>query len=184
MRNGTVDATICICAKPLGILSQLDATSGFKLLEVPFVEGFRNTYLPSLTSDDYGKLLPKGSKVETIATTMVLVSFNWPLKAHRATNERQSSSTHYSRSFRNYSGRLAIRAGDPSDRRHSPGVQDFKTVVAQDWLDRNMQQSASLRASFMKVMPDQVGAKAGAPASVDSEKLFRDFMDFMRKEPN
>lgn len=183
MKNGAVDATICICAKPLNLITQLEAKSGFKLLDVPFVDAFRNTYLPaSLSSDDYGQLFGKSGKVDTIATTMALVSFNWPKASSRYARTARFVEALFSK-FRE----LQRPPRHPSWQSVNiaaaiPGWQRF--AAAQDWLDRNVQQTAALRASFNKVLPEQAGPKAGAPASIDSEKLFREFMDFMRNEPN
>ena len=183
MRSGSVDATVCICAKPLNFISQLGGQSGFKLLEVPFIESLRNTYLPaSLTPEDYGQLLGKGTKVETIATTMALVSFNWPKASPRYARTARFVDALFSKF-----GELQRPPRHPSWQSVNiaaavPGWQRFG--AAQEWLDRNVQPTASLRASFNKVMSENAGLKAGAPGSIDSEKLFREFMDFMRKEPN
>src|SRR5262249_21309828 len=79
MRSGDVAATVCICAKSISVLSELRQEAGFKLLDVPFVPALHDDYLPaSIGHDDYPNLLPNGGKVETVATTTVLISFNWP----------------------------------------------------------------------------------------------------------
>jgi uncharacterized protein len=181
MRSGEIDATICICAKPLTILSEIPADSGFKLIEVPFADGVRDAYLPAtLSADDYPRLLSKGAKIETVATTMVLISFNWPKGSARYARtvkfvealftrfpELQRAPRHASWQSVNLAASLS-------------GWQRFP--AAQDWIDRNGQALAALRTSLNRALQDEGDRKGGAEAGADSDRLFREFMDFMRKE--
>jgi hypothetical protein len=51
---------------------------GFKLLEVPYMAEFEESYLPaSLSSETYPNLIPKDSKVPTIGASLLLVTYNW-----------------------------------------------------------------------------------------------------------
>ena len=48
------------------------------------IGGFRTLYLPTtLTSDEYPNLLAPGETVDTLAASVLLVSFNWPEKSDR-----------------------------------------------------------------------------------------------------
>ena len=51
---------------------------GFKLLEFPYVAALEESFLPaSLSSEIYPNLIAKGSKVQTLGTHLLLVTFNW-----------------------------------------------------------------------------------------------------------
>jgi TRAP-type uncharacterized transport system substrate-binding protein len=181
MRAGEIAATICICNKPLDWVKDLTAESGFTLLDVPFVDAFRDNYLPALlTRDDYPGLLAKAGKIETVATTTALVSFNWP-----------RGSARYNRTAKFVEAFFSKFADLQRPPRHPmwksvnltatvPGWRRFP--AAQEWLDRNQPQSASLSASLGKVLSDQGAATTDLPT--DSDKLFRDFMEYTRKTNN
>jgi len=177
MRNGEIDATVCICPKPVNILSQLKEDTGFKLLDIPFVAGFHDDYLPSsISHDEYPALVPKDSRIETIATTTVLVSFNWP-----------RGSVRYNRTVKFVDALFSKFSELQRPPRHPmwksvnlaavvPGWQRF--AAAQEWLDRNERQMVSVRAGLAKVL------EQGASTAADNDRLFREFMDYMRRTRN
>jgi uncharacterized protein len=186
MRTGDIAATICICAKPLDQILDMTPESGFKLLDVPFAGALADEYLPaSLTKDDYPKLLNKGEKVETIATTTVLISFNWPRGTPRYVRTAKFVDAFFAkfgdfqRPPRHPVWKSVNLAGTVQ------GLQRF--APAQEWLDRN-EPSAVARATASKLLPRQQpapgaapGASPGAATAMDTDSLFRDFMDFTRK---
>jgi uncharacterized protein len=179
LRSGDIAATVCICAKPLAILSDLRQDAGFKLLDVPFVKSLQDEYLPaSISYDDYPNLLTKGGKVETIATTTVLISFNWPRGSPRYNRTAKFVEAFFSkfselqRPPRHPAWKSVNLAATVS------GLQRFAS--AQEWLDRN-EQSASLRTSVNKLLLEPGGSKADASMSADTDSLFREFMDYTRK---
>jgi TRAP-type uncharacterized transport system substrate-binding protein len=179
MRSGEVAATVCICAKPLDILSAGRDMTGFHLLDVPFVPGLQDEYLPaSIGHDDYPLLLAKGGKIETIATTTVLVSFNWPRGSPRYNRTAKFVEALFSklpelqRPPRHPAWKSVNLAATV------PGLQRFP--AAQEWLDHH-EQSASLRAGAGELLVGSPGSKTDAAASVDTDALFREFMDFTRR---
>jgi TRAP-type uncharacterized transport system substrate-binding protein len=182
MRTGEIDATVCICPKPVNILTQLKEDTGFKLLDVPFVPGFHEDYLPSsISRDDYPALLPKSGKVETIATTTVLISFNWP----RGSNRYNRTVKFVEALFSKFS-ELQRPPRHPMWRSVNlaavvPGWQRF--AAAQEWLDRNQRQTVALRANLAKVL-EQQPLVPGVSTAADNDRLFREFMDYMRKTRN
>lgn len=82
MRDGELDATACSCPMPLPAFPDVKPEWGFKFLDVPYAPEFEQDYVPaSITNDNYPNLVPKEKKVETIATSTILISFNWPRKS-------------------------------------------------------------------------------------------------------
>jgi hypothetical protein len=46
---------------------------------VPYVPEFYRDYVPgTITNENYPNLVPKDKKIETLATSTILISFNWP----------------------------------------------------------------------------------------------------------
>ena len=182
MRNGEIDATVCICPRPVNVFTELKEDTGFRLLDIPFVTAFHDEYLPSsISRDDYPALVPKGGKVETIATTTVLVSFNWP-----------RGSVRYNRTVKFVDALFSKFAELQRPPRHPmwrsvnvaaivPGWQRFP--AAQEWLDRNEKQMVSLRPGLTRLM-EQGLPRTGVSTAADNDRLFREFMDFMRKARN
>jgi TRAP-type uncharacterized transport system substrate-binding protein len=63
MRAGEIDATVCICAKPVSIFRDLRNDSGFKLIEVPYAQAFQDDYLPAtIGADDTRTFSPAAPK--------------------------------------------------------------------------------------------------------------------------
>ena len=53
-------------------------------MPVPYDRRLEDRYLPTtLTSDDYPNRLAPGETVDTLAASVLLVSFNWPEKSDR-----------------------------------------------------------------------------------------------------
>src|SRR5262245_6194705 len=78
MRKGEIEATVCACALPVPAYPAINPEWGFKLLEVPYIPALEQDYVPAaLTSANYPSLIAPDHRVQTIATSTVLVSFNW-----------------------------------------------------------------------------------------------------------
>jgi TRAP transporter TAXI family solute receptor len=84
MRNGELDATVCSCPKPLPAFPDVKPEWGFKFLEVPYLPEFEQDYVPaSITHEDYPNLIANDSKVQTIATSTILIAFSWQRNTQR-----------------------------------------------------------------------------------------------------
>jgi TRAP-type uncharacterized transport system substrate-binding protein len=70
-------AVVFVTTKPVVPLAA-DWPAGFKLLEVPYTKELEDSYIPAtLDPADYPKLIPQGSKIQTIAVPVVLAVYNW-----------------------------------------------------------------------------------------------------------
>jgi uncharacterized protein len=178
MRRGEIAATVCICAKPVDFVTDEKAPDDFKLLDVPFVGSLQDEYLPAtLTAEDYPHILAKNAKIETLATTTVLVSFNWPrgsVRYNRTAKFVEALFTRFPELQRppRHPAWKSINLAAPVG-----GLQRFP--AAQDWLSRNAV-VASSRGGTQKSVA-QTGAKPTLSSTDDTDKLFREFMDYTRK---
>jgi len=179
MRNGEIDSTVCICPRPVHVFTELKEDTGFRLLDIPFVTAFHDEYLPSAISrEDYPALVAKGGKVETIATTTVLVSFNWPRGSVRYNRTVKFVDALFSRHQeflkppRQPSWKTVNFAGKVT------GWQRF--APAQEWLDRREQEASKARETFDRFIDYKRGqGRTFSPS--ERERLFRDFREWSQK---
>jgi TRAP-type uncharacterized transport system substrate-binding protein len=76
-------ATVWVSSKPLPQFVKGDWPQGFKFLPVPYADNLEY-YLPAyLEHEDYPGLIPKGSRVSTIAVPAVLAVYDWPSDTER-----------------------------------------------------------------------------------------------------
>jgi hypothetical protein len=71
-------ATFWVTTKPVDPFVKQDFPAGFKLLAVPYTEALEDLYMPAaLEHKDYPKLIPEGTKVQTVSVPAVLAIYNW-----------------------------------------------------------------------------------------------------------
>lgn len=186
LRNNEVDATVCFCPMPVPAFSSIAAGAGLKLLEIPYVEALQSEYLPAvITNADYPNLVAQKEKLETVAGSTVLITFNWPrgsLRYGRTAKfvdaffskfaELQKPPRHPLWKSVNYAANL-------------PGWQRFS--AAQDWLDRAKAfQSTAVEASFAEFIKLKTaqGMQADLSDPEEKERLFREFLEWSRKSRN
>lgn len=164
MHAGELHATVCTCPIPIPAFSNVKAASGFKLISIPYTPALeKNTYYPAaIKASEYPNLIPSDSKVETIATSAVLISFNWQRGSVRYNRLARFTDAFFSK-FDN----LLQPARHPLWKTVNlagtiPGWQRFP--AAQEWLD-----NASQRASSKS----QLQAEA-------AERLFKQFLEWQK----
>ncbi len=79
---GELAATVVVSSRPDDLIASLRTEQGLKLVPIDFTAELQASYLPiSLTSEDYPGLIAQGSSVDTLATSVAMVMYNWP-KGH------------------------------------------------------------------------------------------------------
>jgi uncharacterized protein len=79
LRSGEIDATICSCPTPVPAFASVRPEWGLRFVSVPYEKSIQESYLPaSIGNEDYPTLIEKEEKVDTIAASTVLISYNWP----------------------------------------------------------------------------------------------------------
>jgi uncharacterized protein len=79
LRSGEIDATVCSCPAPVPAYAAVKPESGLRFVEVPYDKSIQPSYLPAtLRNEDYPILIGKDEKIDTIAASTVLISYNWP----------------------------------------------------------------------------------------------------------
>jgi uncharacterized protein len=84
LKAGEIAATVLIAGKPARSMTRVKQADGLHFLSLPFSPALTHNYLPTtLTHDDYPELIPARETVDTIATTAVLIAYNWPQNTDR-----------------------------------------------------------------------------------------------------
>lgn len=183
MRRGELDATICICLKPVAAFAAVRPEWGLKLVPVPFTPQLEREFLPArIAGSDYPGLLKDQDRIDTVALQSVLVTFNWPKNSVRYNKVARFVESMFSH-FKEFGGPGRHERWASINLAASlPGWQRFP--AAQEWLDANAQTASNeLKKEFSRFMTDAPQAErtnATAPAA-DSERLFREFLQW-RKE--
>lgn len=180
MRDGKLDATACSCPMPLPAFPNVKPEWGFKFLNVPYAPAFEQDYVPaSISSENYPNLVPKDQKIETIATSTILIVFNWQRNTDRYRRIEKFVDAFFTKvddlrkpprhpAWRNVNVTATIR-----------GWQRFP--AAQEWIDRNAKVVAAPAAIDATLARAQ--AARAAPANPgEQERLFQEFLRWSRQK--
>ena len=183
VRNGEIDATVCICPKPVPAFAGVPAGTGLKLLEIPYLESFQADYLPALiASEDYPNLIPPKEKLDTIAGHTVLITFNWPRGS-----VRYGRTAKFVEAFFSKFGELQKPPRHPlwKSVNYAASLTGWKRFpAAQEWLDRSKAvQSVAVEAGFAEFVRLKVaqGTAVDLADPEEKERLFREYLEWSRK---
>ena len=135
LRRGEMAAVVFVTSKPVDAFVKRKWDDGFKFLPVEFGEKFADYYVPaSLEPTDYPSLVPKDSRIATIAVPTILASYNWHAGSPRYTRVAKFVDELFSGV-----DKLRTAGFDPKWKEvnlatKAPGLERFR--AAQDWLDR------------------------------------------------
>ena len=184
MRNGEVHATACFCSVPIPAYAAVSSDLGFKLLEVPYTAALEESFLPaSLSSETYPTLIARGSRVQTLGTHLLLVTYNWA-----PGTDRYRKVEKFVDAFFSHLDKLRQPPRHPAWRDVNiaatvPGWQRF--AAAQRWLDRQAAEAAA-KAPPSSIDPAMARAQAANAAPHDraeQERLFKEFLEWARRQP-
>jgi len=185
MRAGTLYATACYCPVPVPAYPALGPDLGFKFLEVPYAAALEeSSFLPaSLPGEPYPNLIAKGSKVQTVATTTILITYNWA-----PGTERYRKIEKFVDAFFSNFDKLRQPPRHPAWRSVNIGAsirgwQRFP--AAQQWLDRQAAEvAAKAPPSGIDVKQARAQAAKAAPHDAgEQERLFKEFLEWSRSRP-
>ena len=184
MRAGEVQATVCICPKPVPAYLPVRGEDGFRFLDIPYVKELEEDYLPAtITKADYPNTVRDREKIETIAGSTVLVTFNWP-----------RGSTRYNRTMKFVDSFFSKFSELQKPPRHPlwksvnisaslPGWQRF--AGAEEWLTRTKaQQTTAVEAGFTEFLKKKVaqGTTVDMQDPEERERLFREFLEHWQNQ--
>lgn len=183
MREGKLDAAVCLCAMPVPTWPALKSDTGFKFLEVPYVQAHEASYLPaSLPSEAYPQLIAKDQKVLTVAAATALITYNWAPGTDRYRKIEKFTNA----LFTNFDKlRQPPRHPSWASVNFSATIRGWQRFhAAQQWLDREAAEAAKAKTSGIDVKQARAQAVKAAPNdAAEQERLFKEFLEWSRKRP-
>jgi TRAP-type uncharacterized transport system substrate-binding protein len=182
MRSGQIYASACICSVPIPAFATVSRDTGFNVLDVPYVAALEESFLPASLSDDlYPNLIEKDSKIQTIGTQLLLVTYNWTPGTDRYRKVEKFVEAFFS-SF----DKLRQPSRHPSWRQVNlsasvRGWQRFQ--AAQQWLDRRNAEPAAQGRSLDVATVRAQAAKAAPNDPAEQERLIKQFLEWSRQRP-
>jgi uncharacterized protein len=177
--DGEADAYITSTGKVFQLARAIkNENRALHLVPVPFDRRLQDLYLPTtLSSEEYPNLLPAGETIDTIATSVLLVSFNWPENTERYNRVARFVDTFFSRIEEFHKPPRHPKWKEASISLTIPGWQRFK--AADDWLARNRRAPDGDRDKFEQFLADTGTAAANDPSKRDA--LFRQFLEWQKR---
>jgi len=181
MRNGELDATACSCPMPLPAFPAVKPEWGFKFLDVPYVPAFEQDYVPAnIANENYPNLVAKEHKVQTIATSTILIAFNWA-----------RGSDHYRR-IDKFVDAFFSKAEELRKPPRHPAWRDVnmagtirgwqRFAAAQEWLDHNAAKPAPVAAGIDPTLARAQAARSAPPDPAEQERLFQEFLKWTQRQ--
>lgn len=183
--DGAADAYIVSTGKVFTLARNIikNEDRSLHLVPIPYDRRLQDLYLPTtLSAEEYPNLLAPGQKIDTIAASQLLVSFNWPEKS-----ERYAKVARFVDAFFSKFDEFGKPPRHPKWKEASiiaaiPGWQRFK--AADDWLiAHNMlppsQSAETDKTRFEKFLTDNPVPGAADPAK--REALFRQFLEWQKR---
>jgi TRAP-type uncharacterized transport system substrate-binding protein len=181
MRDGTLDATACSCPMPLPAFPHVKPEWGFNFLNVPYLPAFEKDYVPaSITSENYTNLVPKDKKIETIATSTILIAFNWP-----------RNTDHYRR-IDKFVGAFFPKIDELRKLPRHPAWRSVNVMAtirgwqrfpaAQEWIDRNAKRSPPSAMTIDPALARAQAARTAPGSAAEQERLFQEFLQWASQQ--
>jgi TRAP-type uncharacterized transport system substrate-binding protein len=180
--DGEADAYIGSTGKvfPLARAIKNDSRA-LHLVPVPYDTRLQDLYLPTTFSgEEYPNLLAPGQTIDTIATSVLLVSFNWPENSERYNRVAKFVDAFFSRIEEFHKPPRHPKWKEASISLTIPGWQRFK--AADDWLARHRRSPSpeAERGLFEQFLADTGAKIADDPAR--REALFRQFLEWQKRK--
>ena len=180
--NGEADAWIVSTGKIMPIARNLkNDDRRLHLVSIPYDTRLQDLYLPStLSSDEYPNLLPPGQKIETLAASTLLISYNWPENSDRYRRVAKFVDAFFSKIDEFDKPPRHPKWREASISATIAGWQRFK--AAQDWLDLHQLSDASESEEFKQFLSQQRGTSRNKLSNAQVLKLYNEFLQWKRTQ--
>jgi TRAP-type uncharacterized transport system substrate-binding protein len=181
--DGEADAYITSTGKVFGLARNLkNENRMLHLVSVPYDARLADMYLPTtLSSEDYPNLLSPGETIETLATSVLLVSFNWPENSERYNRVARFVDVFFSKIGEFLKPPRHPKWKEASIQASVPGWQRFK--AAEDWLGQHNIAPLPQTAEVEKMLFQRFVAEKRATGGNDAptqDALFNQFMEWKK----
>jgi TRAP-type uncharacterized transport system substrate-binding protein len=148
------------------------------LVPIPYDPRLQDLYLPTtLSGDEYPNLLAPGEKIETVATSVLLATFNWPEDGERYRRTAKFVDAFFSKFDEFHKPPRHPKWAEASIGIKIPGWERFK--AADDWIAQHTVPNTVERESFERFLA------ANRPDIATPEKkaaVFRQFLEWQKSQ--
>jgi TRAP-type uncharacterized transport system substrate-binding protein len=182
--DGEADAYITSTGKVFPLARNLkNENRRLHLVSVPYDPRLADMYLPTtLSSEDYPNLLSPGETIDTLATSVLLVSFNWPENSERYNRVARFVDVFFSKIEEFMKPPRHPKWKEASIAALIPGWQRFKP--AEEWLSRHNMLPLSQATEVDKMLFERFIAEkvpAGSAGGPTQGELFRQFLEWRKR---
>jgi uncharacterized protein len=154
------------------------------LVPIDYDPRLQDMYLPtSISAEDYPNLLSPGETIDTIATSVLLVSFNWPENSERYNKVARFVDTFFSKIDEFRKPPRHPKWNEASISAAIPGWQRFK--AADDWLVQHDLSPSTQAAEIEKLRFNQFLSDQGtaiADKAPSRDELYRRFLEWQKQK--
>jgi TRAP-type uncharacterized transport system substrate-binding protein len=182
---GEADAYFVSTGKVFQLLKNVkNENRALHLVPIDYDPRLQDTYLPTtLSAEEYPNLLSPGETIDTIATSVLLVSFNWPENTERYNRVARFVDAFFSKIDDFRKPPRHPKWSEASITAVIPGWQRFK--AADDWLVQHNMSPSTQANEIEKLRFNQFLAEQGAAVAVSApnrDELYRRFMEWQKQK--
>src|SRR5215471_13385183 len=149
------------------------------LVPIPYDPRLLDLYLPTtLSGEEYPNLLAPGEKIETVATSVLLATFNWPEDGERYRRTAKFVDAFFSKFDEFHKPPRHPKWAEASIGIKIPGWERFK--AADDWIAQHATTGQSQRDSFDRFLATNNFPDVGTPEK--RAAVFRQFLEWQRTQ--
>jgi len=179
--DGQADAWIVSVGKIFPIARGIkNENHNLHLVPIPYDKSLQDLYLPSkFTSEEYPNLIPPGQEVETLATGVILASFNWPENGPRYKKVARFAEAFFDKNAEFYKTPRNPKWKEMNIAAKVLGWTRLK--AAQEWLDRNAPEARPPTAEEFNLFLKQSGYTGVKSLSQEEiARLYKDYTEWAR----
>jgi TRAP-type uncharacterized transport system substrate-binding protein len=182
--DGKADAYISSTGKVFPLARNLkNENRRLHLVSVPYDARLMDMYLPTtLSSEEYPNLLSPGETIDTVATSVLLVSFDWPENSERYNRVARFVDVFFSKIGEFLKPPRHPKWKEASLAASIPGWQRFRP--AEDWLSQHHMLPVSQTAEAEKMRFDRFLAEKRSAGNIDTvtrDELFSQFLEWRKR---
>jgi TRAP-type uncharacterized transport system substrate-binding protein len=183
--DGQADAYITSTGKVFQLARNIkNENRALHLVPIQYDSRLQDLYLPTtLSGEEYPNLLSPGQTIDTVATSVLLVSFNWPENSERYKRVARFVDTFFSKIDEFRKPPRHPKWQEASISAVIPGWQRFK--AADDWLLEHNLSPSSQGSEVEKLRFNQFLAESGSKVANDPAErgiLFRRFLEWQKQK--
>jgi len=181
--DGEADAYITSTGKVFGLGRAIkNEDRKLHLVPIPYDKRLQDMYLPTtLSGEEYPNLLAPGQVIETVATSVLLVSFNWPENSERYRRTAKFIDAFFSRINEFHKPPRHPKWVESSINIKVPGWQQFR--AASDWVAEHVDRDRVTAEAFERFL-SQKKINITNISAQDKEALFRQFQEWRKTNPS